>query len=336
MNKNMIFYLDDMPKITSPLQYQDHNLNMIYSFIHKTIFTRFNGKFSSEVVDDLSINTHLKLKVRENRYGITADDIYKTLLFILKKITLYASYLSFLVGVKEYLRGNVSLNDIYLYQYDDVIEGIMYDNVSYLEVLSSIHFSPLKFREYSPIINEGFGEYSIHSIEKKKIILKNRYSDNYIYFLIEKDERKQLLNVRTTSGIVYTGLTSLTNSTINSTNAVKVESQLKFRLKINSRILTNQKRLDSFKELLVRKIYSNSRISNILKRRRMDLNKSILVDKEDLEGKRLFLLYADYYPNKIFVSDIVAILNEFNLETICVKKCFGDFLKSNLKLESMK
>ena len=96
---------------------------------------------------------------------------------------MYASYLSFLVGVKEYLRNDSDLKSISLHYHDNVIEGTMYDNTSYLEVLSSIHFSPLKFENYSPIVTDGFGEYFIHTIEKNEILLKNKYNHNYIYYL---------------------------------------------------------------------------------------------------------------------------------------------------------
>lgn len=335
MSKNITFYLDDIPEIISPLHSQDHNLNMIYSFIHKPIFTRFNNKFSSEIIDDLSVNTHLKLKVKENKYGVSARDIYKTLLFILDQKTLYASYLSFLVGVKEYLRNDSDLKSISLHYHDNVIEGTMYDNTSYLEVLSSIHFSPLKFENYSPIVTDGFGEYFIHTIEKNEILLKNKYNHNYIYFIVEKDEATQINNIKNTRDIAYTGLTSLKNDTLINNDVVKVKTNLEFRLKINSKLLMDKNIFNVLKNSILNEIYLNNSIDRVLQKTKANnLNDSLVLSNEDFVkisrySNSLLLLYADYYPNEILIGNIVTVLTKLGLNIECNKKDFKNFLKSN-------
>lgn len=88
-----IFFLDEQPELVSPLESMDHNLIMIHSFVHRTIFDRIDSYFSSEIVDDYSTKNFLELVVKKNIYGITANDIYNTWLYILKNKTIYASYL---------------------------------------------------------------------------------------------------------------------------------------------------------------------------------------------------------------------------------------------------
>lgn len=145
--KNTIFYLDDMPDFFMPIDGYDHNLIFIYSLIHKTIFNMKQNQFVSDVVDDLSLNGQLKLKFKNNKYGIEAKDVYATLIYIIEHNSLYASYLSFIVGVKAFLRGNAPLSRVQLWYQDNVLEAKMYDDYEYKYVLSSIHFAPLKFQK---------------------------------------------------------------------------------------------------------------------------------------------------------------------------------------------
>lgn len=326
-----IFFLDEQPELVSPLESMDHNLIMIHSFVHRTIFDRIDGYFSSEIVDDYSTKNFLELVVKKNIYGITANDIYNTWIYILKNKTIYASYLGFIKGVREYLRDEVGLEKVELNIIKNRIIANMYDDREYKEVFSSIHFSPLKFWNGKPSKSEGFGLYSIVQVDKQQVKLKNKnVATDEIIFIVESSEKKQLEGIYT--GNSYTGFTSLKNDTVYEMSAIEVQSNMQFRLDIiNKDILS---KIDSLwvmkKEIFNLAGKGLDHIIKLPKIKKTNLDK--VYENKIFECNKVEILYADYYPNRKILENILEVFYKENVEVVMHGKNFHDFLRDDRKI----
>ena len=321
--KNTIFYLDDMPDFFMPIDGYDHNLIFIYSLIHKTIFNMKQNQFVSDVVDDLSLNGQLKLKFKNNKYGIEAKDVYATLIYIIEHNSLYASYLSFIVGVKAFLRGNAPLSRVQLCYQDNVLEAKIYDDYEYKYVLSSIHFAPLKFQKKQPLFGKGFGQYVLVQYNADQLTLVNKINGNKIYFLKERDVTKQLAALNQSRCLIYTGCTSLSQKMIIDKKATKIKSNMEMRLNISSEIMMQYPQIKPLLSQWINKYIKLYPLVNV----KSCKQQKIIVKK--INFQEITILYACYYPNNIIIEQIKAFFEAYDVKVKVVSCNFKNFLRAD-------
>ena len=200
---NLTFFLDDYPQnLLNPREVMDHNAKLVTSFMYQPIFLREKGQIIPNGIIDESVNGKIRIKFGKSLWSdgsrVTANDFYNSLRYILVNNPL-SSYLNFIKGVSEYVKGNVSLDDIKMKVEGDYFCAEVYRSDLYKGVFSNINFSPKKFENGELDRSITAGGYKLIKQYKNKIVLiRNQNLINlpeYVYFRIEKDFLKDRKSV---------------------------------------------------------------------------------------------------------------------------------------------
>ena len=305
---NLTFFLDDYPQnLLNPREVMDHNAKLVTSFMYQPIFLREKGQIIPNGIIDESVNGKIRIKFGKSLWSdgsrVTANDFYNSLRYILVNNPL-SSYLNFIKGVSEYVKGNVSLDDIKMKVEGDYFCAEVYRSDLYKGVFSNINFSPKKFENGELDRSITAGVYKLIKQYKNKIVLiRNQNLINlpeYVYFRIEKDFLKQLKRVNEEK-YSYTGFTSTNFSQIGEINTFPINSGIHFRIIISSEVL-NIINLSKFRYEIKEEIRKNIELKKLIELSDDTLN-LVPIDGKQLRKREqtVNFLYPNYYPNDILV-----------------------------------
>lgn len=333
------FLLDDFPTSLTTYDNVDYNSKLVLSFLFQPIFIKSAGIYINNGVEDLSANNIIKIRFLNSRHWsndtiITADDFYKTLMHILQYVPNIASYLNFVVGTKEFLKGNNSIDSVKVWTKNNIFYAEVYDMSFYKELFSNICFSPIKIIDGFPVNNVTSGGYNIVKVTDKTIHLRRsirnkRYPNNVIFNVVKNVS--QQLSIINKNDYSYSGFTSLDYQTIINNNSVNnIPSNLRYRL-ILSRELYSSSPISEIKNALFSNITNNIMLSKFIK---IPKTKSIrhsynsTISKSNTT-KKITILWADYYPNEKIVLEIINIFKKHNYIVAPIKLNFKDFLNAD-------
>lgn len=314
MNK-VVFELDEIPKIMAPFDFIDHNLGLIYGLIFTPLFRRKKNKFYSEFIHDLSKDGYMKFEFKSSQM---AQDFVTTILYILRKKSLFWSYLSFIDGVNDYMKGMCTLDDIRIKLEDNVVTAKVNDLSVYKDVFSTIQFAPLKTIDMENNVYEGYGAYSLEYYDDTHICLKrkcNHLGPEYVEFIDKKI--KSNLDITYFDFGILPSMESIDNET-----SFEMPSLLQARIKISDKLMVDYG--TSLKNELIYTVLSikQSYLFDTLE------NKSINRVNFDYESlpQKIRVLWADYYPNSEIMKFIIDKFHKNGISTVIKKEAFNDFL----------
>lgn len=333
MNKKVIFSLDEFPLNIDELDGLDHNAKFVLSFLYKSLFFKYNGHYISEGIEDYSEGKLIKFKFSKNSTWsdgsqLNAEDFYNTLKYIIFNKLGIASYLNFIVGVKEYLIKGGNFKNIQFWIDNNYFFAKVYTLSLYKEVFSSICFAPRKILENNTISSLTSSGYTIQEITTDKIEIKNQLFNKNppkINFMVVKDSDKQLDLIKN-NDIFYTGFTSLTFNSIQNDNPISLKSDILIRLTISEQFFS------IFKNNIKMEFFRNLNKNNILKKllhinpNQNDLERDV---SDTINCPNISILFPDYYPNQLIIDELDSILLSKGYSLKKHKKSLKEFTKCN-------
>lgn len=339
ISSEVYFYLDDIPKVELPCDCYDVNSKLIYSLCYHPIFRKVNGKYLSDHVVDQSRKNQIKLRINEgvkfwsDGSSLTPKDIYETLKYLLLNKKSCCSYLSFIVGVNEYLRGDEEIECVQINFDSSCFYANVYTLELYKEVLSSINFAPLKIIDGIIDKNIVSSGYNISNITAQKITLKNQESNFLppkIIFILEKDISKQIKNINS-GKLAYSGFTSMTGEYLTkNVNYYELPSSIQFRLVINEELhqkLSNK----GYKSALLRLLSENLELKKFinLNDKYTDIPLTLYDNNRllNLDDTKVRLVYPNYYPNSEIVQYMKKVMSNYGYEILPHPLGFNEYLR---------
>ncbi|ENQ3081040.1 hypothetical protein [Bacillus multifaciens] len=348
--------IDDKPHDLYTFNAHDFSSKSILSSMYEPIFFEKDGEYKSFYVKENYKNNVITLEFLESYWSnglpLNAEDMYKTLIYILKERTMFSSYLDFIVGVEEYLYDgdpienvgiHLSRNSIYIetkYSYD------------YKKLFSTIQFSPIYFIDRKPVNNVSNGRFHLDTICNSIIRVKN----NPFFFRERKVKTKELNFIyldKLSDGIdnyksnklnmscsTYFPFEMIGNFEGDQDFYMK-NSNILFMLEISEALLPYKKQLASYvydklhnNEILNKglNISDNYLFTNNLKyqKKRYKHNNGEYENTNisNLVNCDLNVLYADYYPNDLIVSEIIGFLDKNHIPVKSHPMSLKNFIKS--------
>ncbi|OEZ36622.1 hypothetical protein A6B36_00065 [Lactiplantibacillus plantarum] len=331
MNNEVSFFLDDSPKIQFPFDVVDVNTKLILNFLYEPIFLKKNGNFFERGIEDKSSKRALNIKfTKENK--ASAKDMYSTLMYVIKEHKASAEFLEFIVGVKEYLRGDSTLEKIKLYQNGSNLYATMYDCTSYKEVFSTITFSPVFFDNGHPSYKKNNGIYTLKSSQESILRLqkkeKKSYFPKYINFIVERNPETQVKKIESLKHY-YSGFTSLTPkilANVNSNYVQEIKSHVRFRLLCsNNEVFTYDLR-NKLYEYVIETITKDPVLSRAISISDIRNKKVYNIEQQVQSSDKIKIVYANFFPNKEIVIIAKKFLEKNGVEAKLIGKSFSDFL----------
>lgn len=332
MNKNVIFSLDEFPLNLCEIEGIDHNAKFVLSFLYKSLFFKYNGHYISEGIEDYSDGKLLKFKFSENSTWsdgsqLNAEDFYNTLKYIIFNKLGIASYLNFIVGVKEYLFNEGNFKNIHFWIDNNCFFAEVYTLSLYKEVFSSICFAPRKILENNTLSSLTSSGYTIQEITTDKIEIKNQIfnkNPKKISFIVVKESEKQL-DLLKNNDIFYTGFTSLTFNSIQHRNPTSLKSDILVRLIFSEHIFSIFKshniEIDFF-----RNISENDILKKLLNIKSNHNNlEHGTSDSDTIPLPNISILFPDYYPNQLIIDELDYILLSKGYSLKKYKKSLKEF-----------
>lgn len=335
----MKIILDDEPKTFVPLEVDDYSSLLLCCFLYQPLFIKSKSGFSENIIIDKSINKEVILEFKEVYWSdgspLLPEDFKKTLLYILNSRSYLANYLSFIVGVEEYLNDDVKLNDIGIYTENKNIHiKTKTDDNYYKYVFSTIYFSPVKIKNGKVCENITCGKYFLNKNTYELFPNKyNKPSINEKILLVFNDNVNQNLEEFSKGNIDMTSTTLIYRK-----NKQQIEEMEEFNSKTSNLLLRVEFRDNlSFlrkevSELLEKFIKSDSYLNDDMRLVSRNVSNNILEESLVTE-KHISILYADYYPNNHIAYVIQEFLKEKQLEVDMVTGDFDFFLKEHKKNE---
>lgn len=338
MTNNIIFFVDDLPQYSVPANAEDPNSKLLYSLIYQPIFNKINGNFTSDCIEDCSAKNIIQFKFGNKIFWsdntpLTAKDFFYTLKHIFLSRSNCCYYLDFIEGVKEFIYGDGSIDDIKIWIKDNIFFAKTVVQDTYKDVFSRINFAPMKYNddgEFDSSVTSG--GYYYQSINSHKILLKKnlhyKLLPNYIEIIEEKDVKKQIQQIEN-GQLAYSGFTSLGFQELSSNKEIyELPSKISFRVIFDSEFFEIV-----YKKKIKKDIVTElNRYNELLKFITINNNFSDNYQSEDIaieEKKHIKVLSPNYFPNNLIVDCLMQSMDEYNFIFECDFLPFKEYLSED-------
>lgn len=315
----MIFLIDESPGTLVPPELLDYNARFIARFLFEPLFYEEKDEYKAQpYIEDLSHDTSLILEVRDKYWSngelLTVQDIYNCLKYIVQYKTPFATYLDFIVGVKEYLQGTGSLADVQISIQQNRIVASTLHLYSYKELFSTVEFAPFKTKDGIPITGITSGKFQLISQSEDEIVLENSEQLN-IKFVVDYSSQSQIELVKNNQA-TYTATTSLTYEDLSNHHLLDDTGWI---LPIFYRIILPQKFVTNNHKILI----SNRLLTTLSAHQELQHMIQIQSHNDDLVDCKINnlkseyrIVFPNYYPNDLLVEKIANVLKSMEITTI--------------------